>query len=387
MRDRMKDKRGRILLTNVYSLQNIGELSQVRALVQEMPGYEFQIASLYTFGIEDARNNPGVPIVGRNHSHTRLSVVLASARLLVEAIAWRLANRAPGHPILQAYHDPRTVMVVDLSGDTFSDSASPAYTLIHSVSLLLAIIMGKPYVICSQSVGPFRTPVTRALAKFLLDHAEAVTVRGVGQWRYLKEDMKIRTDVYPVTDLACLLQAPSYDFVRRCKTVEGTKLYRGKPHIGVNPSRIIHQWMFPGLKTTLEKEEAYERLMARVVDYVSNFGSVMMVPHTTGPRRGLGTVTAPDDRLAIEGIMAKRSAKTGGWETYLGEDAQTITGLIIECDMFIGCRYHSCVESVTAGVPTLALVYSDKGVELGEMVDNPRLLEVVDMRGKTLETG
>ena len=44
------DRRGRILLTNVYSLQNIGELSQVKALVRELPGHQFVIASLYTYG-------------------------------------------------------------------------------------------------------------------------------------------------------------------------------------------------------------------------------------------------------------------------------------------------------------------------------------------------
>jgi len=381
----MIDRRGRILLTNVYSLQNIGELSQVKALVNELPEYQFVLVSLYTYGVGDIRNYPDVEVVGNRHEHSRLGVVLTSARLVAEAVTCRLAGRAPQHPILRAYSDPRAVLVVDLSGDTFSDSASPAYTLIHSVSLILAVIMRKPYVVCSQSVGPFTTAVTKRLAKFLLNRAEVITVRGLGQWDYLKRGLKVDTPVFPVTDLACLLEAPNHDFIRRCKTVEGTRRYRGKPHVVVNPSRIINQWMYPRLKAVRHKEESYEELMAKVVDFVSTFGSVMMVPHTTGPRRGLGTVTNPDDRLAIEGIMAKRAPGMGDWEVYLGEDASTITSLIAEADMFVGCRYHSCVEAVMAGVPTLALVYSDKGVELGAMVDNPRLLETVDVRGKTQE--
>jgi coenzyme F420-reducing hydrogenase beta subunit len=271
--------------------------------------------------------------------------------------------------------------VVDLSGDTFSDDASPAYTIIHSVSLLLAVILRKPYAICSQTIGPFHTRLTRWLARFLIDRAEAVTMRGTLSWAHLKHEVGVKNKIHPVTDLAFLLDAPDVRHLRQCREQGGARSNR--PVIGINPSRIISQWMFPGEHSASAKEDAYEELMARLVGYLVQEHHVALIPHITGPEEGLGVVQNPDDRESIRGIMARRDAK-GDWEAYLGDDVNTIMTKRAECDLFSGCRYHSCIEAVTAGVPTIMLAYSTKGQDLGLKLDHC-LLEVVDVRGKGVD--
>ena len=386
----MGKRRGMILLTNVYNFHNIGEVSQVKALVQELPQYRFLVSGLYTYADPGRLDEVGlgsVMIVGHKLKHTRPAVILTSVRLLVEAVLVRLSGMlpvvkfAPLHPILQAYCDPLVELVVDLSGDTFSDDASPAYTIIHSVSLLLAVIVGKPYVLCSQTLGPFHYRLTRRLAKFLIDRAAAVTLRGTLSWAHLKHEVGVNNKLQPVTDLAFLLDAPDMGYIRQCR--EQGVMRHSRPHIGINPSRIISQWMFPEEDSPAAKERAYERLMARLVDYLAQENVVVLIPHTTGPENGLGTVTNPDDRESIRGVLEMHDPRCD-WEAYLGEDVGTIMQRIAECDLFIGCRYHSCIEAVTAGVPTIAMAYSTKGRDLGLSADSP-LLEVVDVRGKSAE--
>ena len=353
--------RGNILLTNVYNFHNLGEVAQIRALLQSLPDCRFTVSGLYSFVDPGVCKELGIEVAGAPLKMSKVFFVRHVAGLFVRATLWRVARRPKRpHGLLGAYRD--CDVVVDLGGDTFSDDPSPIYTLVHSVGLLLALVMGKPYVISSQSVGPFRTPLTRMLARFLLNRAAAVTARGQFTNRYLVNDLRIK-NVREVADLSFLLQPERQE---------------ARGIVGINPSETIRHWMFPGYNDE-EKGLAHTSLMAGLARELGQKRRVRLIPHVRGPSHGLGKVSNPDDRVAIREIQAEApGAEAVDGDAGIGE----INRMIGECDLFIGARMHACIAALTAGVPTVAITYSTKGKDLLGRFINPSL-EQVSVNGKT----
>lgn len=333
----------KILLTNTYNWQNMGEVTQVEALIRGLPEATFIVSSIYSFIDRDMARKLGVRIIGADAPKGRLSVILKLPIILARQ--------------LRGFWD--CDMVVDLGGDTFSDDPSPVYTLMHSIALLLAWAVGKPYVICSQSVGPFKTRITRWLAIFLLSRARSITVRGQSSFDYLTCGLRL---TYPRVQLA-----PDLAFL-----VPPAKVRRDGA-IGLNPSQIVGHWMEDGV---------YIPAMADVVSNLRPL-QVRLIPHVLGPDNGLGAVSSCDDRRAIGAIRSKLP-KLG--EPYVevgtGLTPEELRAEIARCRVFVGARMHSCIASIRAGVPTLVLAYSEKSLDLPRMVNGAVPLEVVDVRAK-----
>ena len=115
-----------------------------------------------------------------------LPVIACSRRRLIRAslelgagLLWRLlratTGRAPRWLVSAA--DMAAVLdsdlVVDLSGDMLTEDSGPHVAYSHFIPLLRAVVLGRPFFICVQSIGPFR--LTRPLARFLLNRAAAIT--------------------------------------------------------------------------------------------------------------------------------------------------------------------------------------------------------------------
>jgi len=315
----------RVLVVNTYNFQNMGEVLQLEALTKILQGDTLSLASWYSYVDRTICEDLGISVAGATRPPDKVTLLLQAASSLARLALWRQAGVPAPAGILKAYDD--CDFVVDLGGDTFSDSPSPVYTLAHCFALIPALMLGKPYTICSQSIGPFKTPITRALAHYVLSHAQSITARDPITYSYLKEDLAVAEDKIELCrDLAF--------FTPRAASPEDGL-------IGLNPSPLAHRYM--GLRP-----KEYIDFVADLVSRLQESHRVVLIPHVYGPRHGLGKVANQDDRQVIEEVAARVDVETGTHND------------IGRCSAFIGFRMHACINAMSRGIPTLALSYSQK---------------------------
>lgn len=346
------------LLINVYNYDNQGEMAQVMSLVENLEG-DFTIVPVCSDVDVAFCKRLGIKIAGRTKRIPRLMFM---AWLLVFIMRAGMYKLVPLQLFLgeelRAFRD--CDMVLDLSGDTFSDDRSPLQSLLHCAQLLPAILMSKPFVLVSQSIGRFTTPLTRALARYVLMKSSMIIARESISEQYLVDELRIPgSKVRLAVDVGFLLNE--------------RKIAEVHDYVGVNISQIISQWM--------TSEDEYVALMAGVINHLSQESKVVMVPHVTGMGYSMGKSKIHDDRIIAEKVYSELLSFKNVEKIRKVYDTDETKGIIASCRLFIGARFHACLAAISLGIPTLILAYSQKSIGLAEQVNLP-WVAVVDVRGK-----
>lgn len=370
----------KILLTNVYDLFNKGEIALVTSLVKNIPNTEFMFAPFYSFLDIELCKKLGIKIFGRTNPRPAFLLLFWSTLTLFRAFIWFLLHKLfsikPDFLLneeLKAYLDAN--LIVDLGGDNFSDDTGFGGSLVHSYSLLFTLLFNRPFIICSQSIGPFRTFFTRVLAKYILNKACLITAREPITENYLLYDLKIRSNhLQLIPDLAFILKETEIEETMKFLKRAGVPL--DKPIICVNPSQLISKYIFPNKNNGYE---CYTNLMADIIDNLPNNTTVILIPNVVGRSMQVwGPFMNVDDRLAIESIFKKVRNKSR--VHVINElNLHYIKGIIKLADLFIGCRMHAIISALSVGTPTIALAYSHKTLgTVGELLGLKEL--VIDVR-------
>ena len=217
----------------------------------------------------------------------------------------------------------------------------------YSLYLLsLCIFSRKPFMIIGASVGPFMTRLSRLVIKIVFNRAELVTVREKISMKYLN-GLITSQNLYLTADPAFTLEPTT--------TMKITEFSRKNiedniPLVGISPSDSIWLVCFPNIRNRSDKQKVYIELMAKLSDFIiDNMGArIIFIPRII-----------PPDQSVIEKIQQKIRYRQ---RTIMLGDSNTNeqAGIISKCQLFIACRLHSAVASVSAGVPTIVLSYSHK---------------------------
>ena len=214
--------------------------------------------------------------------------------------------------------------------------------------LSLCIFSRKPFMIIGASVGPFMTHLSCLVVKLVFNRANLITVREKISMKYLHGLVTTR-NLYLTTDPAYTLEPAT--------TMKIAEFYHKKinmdniPLVGISPSDSIWLVGFPDIRNRCDKQKVYIELMAKLSDFViDNLGArIVFLPRIM-----------PQDRSIIEKIQQKMRH---GQITNIFGDSNTTdeqAGIISKCQLFIACRLHSAVASVSAAIPTIVLSYSHK---------------------------
>ena len=342
----------RVLLTGTYSTTNKGdaamELATATALRRSTPGHSVTIST--PFAREDAATYSEFAVVQCN----RRKLVLSTLQLIAAA-TWGLTHRTTGRSIdrllftdeLRAYRDAD--LVVDLSGDMLTEDYGPHIAYSHFLPIILAILMRRDYVLCAQSIGPFK--LTKPLAKFLLNRARWISVREDITFDYLRT-LKVRTPVHRTSDMAFLLEPAAPEIANQVFADGGVDPEADRPLVGVSVSCLVEAAYE---KARAEKGgDAFDTVVANALDRVIEERDVklLFVPHVTGP------VDSKDDRLVAERVRAKMRHRSQAITADL--DPRVLKAVIGRCDLFVGCRMHANIGALGSGVPVVAMRYSHK---------------------------
>lgn len=246
---------------------------------------------------------------------------------------------------------------VDISGDGFGDHGPYGMlsSFTHAYQLLLGVLLHKPVVVYAQSIGPFKTSLTRLMAKFVLNRVSLITVREEITKSYLEEIGVCNPRLFLTGDAAFLLQPASTERIDKILAKEGLG-ESDNPLVGVSISQLIHQWAFHFSSTNVERYSQYLDAMAKMVDYVVEEmdATVILYCQTSGAQaRHDDSVAA---RLVFERVKHKDKVKLLSTEYTASE----LKGVIGRCQIFIGSKLHSTIASTSMFVPTVSIAYSHK---------------------------
>jgi len=374
----------RILLTGISdSLNNGGmamAISAANTLKKIIPDAEFSILSSH-FDIDRRRYAPyGIKVIERTWRGSKIKakkrltriIILASLALitLFNFVLMRIIKSKKNKLYTKSIGEFfASDIIIDINGDSLTeDYGFPMGALFE---ILLGIITGNPVVIYAQSIGPFKSKMTKFSAKFVFNRVSLITVREEITYKYMRE-LGIKTPVYLTAESAFLLEPASNESINRILSEEGIRLNE-KPLIGISPSRIIYRYGFPDCEHPTEKYRGYIRIMAKITDYIIDKlnATVIFIPHVIASDN--------DDRVVSKDIyMSVRNKHKVKIITYECT-ADELKGLIGICDLFIGCRMHATIASTSMLVPTIAIAYSSKthGI-IGKMLGQEEL--VIDIR-------
>ena len=362
----------RILITNVFNFFNKGEVMQLEALVRGLRTASFSILSIYSYIDLKICEELGVKLVGGLRPKPLPLLSLWALLTLLRATLWRIIGLRIllNDELREILHSD---VIVDLGGDTFTDDPSPMYMIAHIYSLLLASIIGKPYIVCSQTIGPFRNRVTRLLARSILRYALAITAREPLTYSYLMEELKLE-NLYLAPDIAFL--SPIAISPQGHHTDGFT--------VGLNISPLISNYMFPDVRNLEERRWLFIKLLSEVMSHIlKRYGCrLRLIPHVTGPSRGIGGELR-DDRVVLRMIYDELGG--GDVELLFSGDPSEIGEAISTCDIFIGSRMHSAIRAMGMGIPTIMLAYSGKALGTMRLLDlSDYVIDIRCMRGEEL---
>ena len=321
----------RFVITNLYNMYNYGEIMQLVPLCRDIRDCEINIFSLYSIIDKDKCEELGIRYVGDVAPSGKIKVIRNSIILLLQSILIKLGVIKP-KGILKVIKD--SDLVIDMGGDTFSDYPSIMYSLVHMVSLYIAVLLNKKYVILSQSVGRFSNIITKRLAKYVLNKAAYITVREHRTFEYLTKEVGISPQIVkPVPEIGYL-----YDSGNNKSAV-----YKNNA-VGILTSSLCKK------QGGVDNEENIE-LLSYIGNYYRGLGySILLIPHVLCPlSQNIGVNKDINDYRVAETLC------------------QSIPGSrIISCedmgsaDIVIGSRLHGCIKAFNNGIPVVALAYSDK---------------------------
>jgi len=253
--------------------------------------------------------------------------------------------------ILRAYAEADCV--VDVTGVSFSDDATWRTWLLGIGWLLPALATGTPYTKLSQTLGPFRKPLNRWLARQLLPRCGLIITRGEQAQREVSELLGLDPPCPVCADTAFLLE-PASD-----ATVDAELRAVGAPirgFVGVSPSAIV-AWK----SESRQKGGAttYRQVMCDLIEYIlkSTGLPVVIVPHAA--ERALGPVDYELSREVCAGLPAEAPVFLLSGE----QDPWLLKGIITRAEAFVACRFHALVAALSSGVPTLAVGWGHKYVD------------------------
>lgn len=246
-----------------------------------------------------------------------------------------------------------------IGGTTFTD-AQPVKLPWNLACLLPAIILGKPSMMYSQTLGPFRMALNRLCARWALGRMSCVVPRGAGSAANVAS-LGLATRVEPLPDSAFSLSVPEETAAR----VRGLRalMAEGRKVVGISVNSIVERKCG---RLGIEHNAVWARFMS----HLTGAGyQVLLVPHSMRPK---GRTRHNNDLLTVRDILSRMPDQRHILvvdEPYDCKELRAVVGL---ADYYVASRFHSMISAICNRVPVLvfgwgfqkyAEVMSDFGIE------------------------
>jgi polysaccharide pyruvyl transferase WcaK-like protein len=304
---------------------------------------------LRSIPVVNARMSP------RSHPSDHLSWIL------LMAVLYRLLPVA-GVRAAIAHSTPwiKTVAEVDYVGDVhggdgFSDIYGTKGVLLGFLMDWTVLLVKGTMVQFPQTYGPYKTPLARWLARFLLRRSSVIIARDHLSQKLAQELVGSEKEVLLCPDVAFSLES-----------IRPERLELDPPFAGSFPPGVVglnvNGLMYHGgytRKNMFGLKLNYATFLPQLVVALlrEHPGELWLVPHTFAPdgdvesdpeaSRNLRAALPPELRARVRIVV-------GDYDQY------EIKGIIGQFDFFIGSRMHACIAALSQGIPCAGVAYSMK---------------------------
>lgn len=223
-----------------------------------------------------------------------------------------------------------------------------------------ATTTGEPVIVCSATIGPYRSRALKRLAKYVLNKVDIITVREKYSQNYLKLLGINKPRIHLNADLAFLLEPAD---ARRISTLlQSVNITTAdKPVVGIAPTAMMYSSL---------KQQQYIQLMVELSDFlIENLNvTIIYITHTY------------QDKPITENIYQRVKNKHKARIMPILSASET-KGIIGICDIFICSRFHALVASTSLAIPSIGIVAYSRGKFhgiIGEMMGQENYLLDVD---------
>lgn len=249
-------------------------------------------------------------------------------------------------------------LLISGGGSLLQDISSSTSPLYYLGVILLAKIMAKPVIVYAQGIGPLRRGFNRALASWLLNRVNKVTVRDQGSHDELVA-MGVTRPIIVTADPVLGISEDEIDGEYGLKVLRsGGESAEEKKLLGV----FIRPW----------EGNEYLRGLAQSLDSLEE--------------KGWTTVFIPM-QYTRDLDAAKQAAKMMKSQAVILEEhysTMEILSLIKNLDFVVGMRLHSLIMGAAAGVPIVGLSYDPKVDRFLKQLGQFSLISVTAYKSQTL---
>jgi polysaccharide pyruvyl transferase WcaK-like protein len=240
--------------------------------------------------------------------------------------------------------------LVDLAGISFSDGRE-IYLPFNVLTIWPAMLLGKPVAKLAQAMGPFKNPLNRMLAKWLLPRCKVLAARGPATGQQLTG---IGVTAPQLPDLAFALN--ELEDMHKLPPALAAKLDfgdRARPIVGISPSSVVHNaCRRRGVDHAAIFAEFSRRLLARGY-------RVVLLPHS---------IRCDTDKLKNNDLPVLRAIAAAVTDPNLRSFEDDLASielrrLIGACRFFVASRYHSMVAALATQVPVMVCGWGHKYTE------------------------
>lgn len=230
-------------------------------------------------------------------------------------------------------------IIMDIGeGDSFTDIYGLKRFVVFSITKLAPILLKKKLVLSPQTIGPFNRPVTKLVAKFLMNKADAVFSRDHKSTQFLK---KMGVNCIEVSDVAFTLP-----YEKKVKLPNS---------VGINISGLLWNGGYSG-KNQFGLTVDYPEF---VKDIVSGFRArgkqVHLVGHVIADN-----IPVEDDYRVCHKIKKLFSEDNDVIVAPKFRSPIEAKSYISQLEFFTGSRMHATIGSLSSGVVTVPIAYSRK---------------------------
>jgi colanic acid/amylovoran biosynthesis protein len=281
--------------------------------------------------------------------------------ILLMSIIYRLlpvgklrATIAKSTPWIKAVTEAELVGNVH-GGDSFSDIYGLKGFLLSCLIDWTVVLVRGNLVYFPQTYGPFKSPIARWLARFLLRRSSFIIARDTQSRKIAQDLVGVGKDVSLSPDVAFSLEAIQPERIELYPPFTGPV---SQGVIGLNVNGLMFNGGYTRKNMFGLKLDYPTFLQTLVVALLKEFpGDLWLVPHTFAP--GGDVESDPEaSRKLREALPIELRARVR--IVNRDYDQQKIKGVIGQCDFFIGSRMHACIAALSQGVPCVGVAYSMK---------------------------
>lgn len=239
-------------------------------------------------------------------------------------------------------------LVIDIGGgDSFADIYGGKRLFRILLTKYLALLARRPLVLAPQTLGPFRSPLWRWIARDTIVRSALVATRDAPSARLL-EGLRLHRPAVLASDVAFRLpwEAPP-----PCPA-------HGPVRVGLNISGLLMSGGYTGDNMFGLKMDYPALIRDIVVRFLARGNcEIHLIPHVIAWQGG----GVEDDLTAAQTVAREfPELRIARAFTSPSEAKSYIAGM----DFFMGARMHACIAALSTGVPVVPMAYSPKFASL-----------------------